>query len=86
MATGWNGFLCNNAHLVGAIRIDAFMPAAKFRERVDWFVRELKQSRRAEGVDRIYVPGEIEYETAMRQLRGDNPQACGGARSHCPCP
>lgn len=69
MATGWNGFLCNNAHLVGAIRIDAFMPAAKFRERVDWFVRELKQSRRAEGVDRIYVPGEIEYETAMRQLR-----------------
>ena len=60
---------CNNAHLVGAIRIDSFMPAAKFRARVDWYVRELKQSRRAEGIKRIYVPGEIEYETAQRQLR-----------------
>jgi LDH2 family malate/lactate/ureidoglycolate dehydrogenase len=65
----WKGFFSNNAHLVGAIRIDGFMPAAKFRERVDWYVRELKQSRRAEGVDRIYVPGEIEYEMAKRQLR-----------------
>jgi LDH2 family malate/lactate/ureidoglycolate dehydrogenase len=59
----------NNAHLVGAIRIDGFMTAAEFRERVDWYARELKQSRRAEGVDRIYVPGEIEYEIAQRQLR-----------------
>lgn len=60
---------CNNAHLVGAIRIDGFMPAKEFRERVDWCTRELKQSRRAEGIDRIYVPGEIEHETAQRQLQ-----------------
>lgn len=59
----------NNSHLLGAIRIDGFMPPEQFRKRVDWYVRDLKQSRRAEGVDRIYVPGEIEWETAQRQLR-----------------
>lgn len=59
----------NNPHLLGAIRIDGFMPVEQFRQRVDWYVRDLKQSRRAEGVDRIYVPGEIEWETAERQAR-----------------
>jgi LDH2 family malate/lactate/ureidoglycolate dehydrogenase len=60
---------CNNAHLLGAIRIDCFMPVAQFRARVDGYVRELKRSRKAEGISRIYVPGEIEYETVQRQLR-----------------
>jgi LDH2 family malate/lactate/ureidoglycolate dehydrogenase len=67
--TGFFDLPCNNPHLLGAIRVDTFMPAVQFRARVDWYVRELKRSRRAEGVERIYVPGEIEHETAQRQLR-----------------
>jgi LDH2 family malate/lactate/ureidoglycolate dehydrogenase len=60
---------CNNGYLLAAIDIKRFMPMEEFRQRVDRYLQELKQARRASGVDRIYVPGEIEHETMQRRQR-----------------
>lgn len=38
-----------------------FLPAEEFRARVDRYVRMMKESRKASGVEEIYLPGELEY-------------------------
>ena len=42
---------------------------ARFKARVDGAMRQLRGARRAPGVDRIYAPGELEFETAARYDR-----------------
>jgi LDH2 family malate/lactate/ureidoglycolate dehydrogenase len=54
--------------LFAAVSVDSFMDAPQFKARVDTALRELKESPRAPGVDRIYAPGEIEHETRLRRL------------------
>jgi LDH2 family malate/lactate/ureidoglycolate dehydrogenase len=46
-----------------AIRIAAFGEPETFKQSVDRIIQQFKNSRRAEGVNRIYIPGEIEAET-----------------------
>ncbi len=38
-----------------------FMPLDEFKAEVDRYVRMMKDSRKAPGVQEIFVPGEIEY-------------------------
>ncbi|MCP5109614.1 MAG: Ldh family oxidoreductase [bacterium] len=52
-----------DGHFFLAIRIAAFEDVAKFRHRVDGIIQQIRNSRRAAGVDRLYAPGEIEAET-----------------------
>lgn len=40
----------------------AFMPLEEFKSRVDGLVREIKQTSRVAGVERILLPGEMEWE------------------------
>lgn len=49
-----------------AIRISAFEEPSRFKERVDRIVRQIRASRRAPGVDRVYAPGELEFVTEQR--------------------
>ena len=51
-----------------AIDIGAMMPIDAFKRRIDALARELRQSPRAEGSDRVYLPGEIEWERRQRAL------------------
>ncbi len=51
-----------------AIDIGAMMPIAQFKQRVDRVCREIRSAPRADGVDRIYVPGEIEWERRRKAL------------------
>jgi len=53
----------HDGHLFIAIRIAAFGDSKTFKQRVDGIIQQFQNSRRAEGVNRIYVPGEIEAET-----------------------
>lgn len=53
-------------HGFGAIRIEAFTPVSAFTARMDQLIREARQSPRALGADRIYMPGEIEFDNAAR--------------------
>lgn len=39
-----------------------FMPIGEFKARVDRYVRMMKDSRRAPGVEEIFLPGEIEFK------------------------
>lgn len=52
-----------------AINIAAFTDVAQFKTRVDKILAEVRHSARAEGVERLYTPGEIEsdFETAYRR-------------------
>jgi LDH2 family malate/lactate/ureidoglycolate dehydrogenase len=51
-------------HFFGAIRVDAFRPLAEFKQDMDRLIRELKSTPPVEGQRRVYVAGEIEFETA----------------------
>jgi LDH2 family malate/lactate/ureidoglycolate dehydrogenase len=57
----------HSAHMCGAVRVDAFIPVDEFRRRVDEIIDLMHSCPRAQGVDRIYVPGEIEYEIEQRR-------------------
>jgi L-2-hydroxycarboxylate dehydrogenase (NAD+) len=58
-------------HFFGAIRIDAFRPLAEFKQDMDRLIQELKSTPPIAGQDRVYVAGEIEFETAEeRSERG----------------
>jgi LDH2 family malate/lactate/ureidoglycolate dehydrogenase len=50
------------------IDVERFMPAPEFRARVDTLIRDVHSSAPAEGVDHVYVPGEIEHLTRERRL------------------
>lgn len=56
-----------SAHACAALRIDSFIPISEFRDRVDEMIEIMHSCPRAAGVERIYVPGEIEHE--MEQHR-----------------
>lgn len=58
----------NVGHLFAALQIDAIMPAAEFKARMDQFVREVRSQPRMPGVERIYVPGEPELEQEERSI------------------
>ncbi|MDB5309015.1 MAG: malate dehydrogenase [Gemmataceae bacterium] len=52
-----------------AIDIAAFLPAEVFRRRIDALAEEIHTAPKAQGADRIYLPGEIEWERRERSLR-----------------
>jgi LDH2 family malate/lactate/ureidoglycolate dehydrogenase len=56
-------------HCFGAIRIEAFRPAQEFKRDMDRLIRELKSTPPVEGQERVYVAGEIEFETARDRAR-----------------
>jgi len=59
----------NLGHGFGAIRIEALAAPDEFAGRMDALIRDVRQSPRGAGVDRIYLPGEIEFELAERNRR-----------------
>ena len=51
-----------------AIDPGRFLPVDEFRARVDTLVRDVRSSERAEGVDRIWLPGEPEHARRLSRL------------------
>ncbi len=58
------------SHFFGALRIDGFMPADEFKKVMDEAIKAYQALPKAAGVDRIYVPGEVEQEIE-RKRRSD---------------
>ena len=56
-------------HFFQAIRVDSIRPEAEFKEHMDAFIQELKNAPKASGQERIYIPGEKEYELAEKYQR-----------------
>jgi LDH2 family malate/lactate/ureidoglycolate dehydrogenase len=67
----------NVGHFVGALSIEKFIPVQTFKERMDRLIGELKSSRQMKGVEKIYLPGEKEYETREQNLRDGIPISGG---------
>ncbi len=54
-----------------AINVGSMMPLQQFKDRVDRMISKIKNSPKAKGTERIYLPGEIEWERfAENQARG----------------
>jgi LDH2 family malate/lactate/ureidoglycolate dehydrogenase len=51
-----------------AIEIERFMPLGQFTTLFRTYIESIKTSRKAKGVSRIYLPGEIEYEKEQQNL------------------
>jgi LDH2 family malate/lactate/ureidoglycolate dehydrogenase len=63
----------NLGHFFGAIRIDAFRPLTQFREEMDDVILRIKDSPKAAGADRIYIPGEKEFKEARHRSKNGIP-------------
>lgn len=51
----------NVGHFCMAIDVECFMPIEEYQRRLGAFLKQIKASDLAKGVDRIYLPGEPEY-------------------------
>jgi LDH2 family malate/lactate/ureidoglycolate dehydrogenase len=74
------GFLADNmvdptdvGSVFAAVNVESFMDLPEFTAGVDRALREIKTSTRAEGVERIYIPGEIEFEVKAERLANGIP-------------
>ena len=63
----------NAGHFFVAMEIGRFVPIDEFKARADQMIREIHESRRAAGVERLYLPGEIEWEKRQRRLSAGIP-------------
>ena len=57
-------------HFFGAMRIDAFRPAAEFKEHMDKWIRRFRSAKTVEEQPKVIIPGDPERE--MESLRIKN--------------
>lgn len=58
-------------HFFGAMRIDAFRPAAEFKHHMDEWIRRFRQAKPAEGHEKVLIPGDPERQMeAERRQKG----------------
>ena len=65
----------NTGHAIVAINVDAFQPVAEFKKSVDALIRDLRNSQRLPGVDRIRLPGEGSHAARADRSRNGIPLA-----------
>ncbi len=64
-----SGVPADQGHAFIAIDVNAIMPIETFKARMDAMIREIKAAPRAPQVERIYLPGEMEWERRKQALR-----------------
>jgi LDH2 family malate/lactate/ureidoglycolate dehydrogenase len=58
----------NSGHMIMAMRVDNFQPTEVFKRETDRVIREIRESRRMDNVDRIWLPGEMEHYRIRERL------------------
>jgi L-2-hydroxycarboxylate dehydrogenase (NAD+) len=56
-------------HFFGAMRIDAFRPAADFKEHMDQWIRRFRSAKTAEGFEKVIIPGDPERDFEAERKR-----------------
>src|SRR5512137_1870672 len=51
----------NGGRMILAMRIDNFQPVDTFKKEMDRVIREIRDSEKMDGVNRIWLPGEMEF-------------------------
>ena len=59
----------NTGHVIVAINVAMFQPVAEFKQSVDAFVRDIRNSQRLPGVEAIRLPGEGSHARLEESLR-----------------
>jgi L-2-hydroxycarboxylate dehydrogenase (NAD+) len=59
----------NTGHVIVAISVEAFQPVAQFKHSVDVLVRDIRNSKRLPGVERIWLPGEQSHAKRQERLK-----------------
>jgi len=59
----------NVGHFFIAIDINRFMPVELFKERMDLYISEIKAEPKAQGVEEIFIPGEIEHRLVEKRKK-----------------
>lgn len=62
-----------NGQFFMIMRPDLFMDTQRFKERMDKAIKEVRSVEKANGFERIYIPGEIESETLKNRLKNGIP-------------
>jgi ureidoglycolate dehydrogenase (NAD+) len=60
----------NQGHAFLAMNLPAMAPIDTFKARMDRMIREIKDAPKGKGVERIYLPGEMEWERQAAAIRG----------------
>jgi LDH2 family malate/lactate/ureidoglycolate dehydrogenase len=56
-------------HFFYALNVESFVPLDEFTKTMDETIRTIRASKTAEGVERVYLPGEIEWLNRQKCLR-----------------
>ena len=62
---------------LGAIKVDSFISRDTFNYEVDKLIQRIKTSKLAKGNERIYLPGEIEFEVQKEREQNGIPISNG---------
>ena len=57
----------NTGQAIAALSIEAFLPAAEFKRSVDRLIRDIRNSPRLPGVERIWLPGEQSHTKLLER-------------------
>jgi LDH2 family malate/lactate/ureidoglycolate dehydrogenase len=57
----------NVGHIFIAIDINRFIPIELFKERMDRYISEIKAEPKADGVEEILIPGELEFRRTLER-------------------
>ena len=58
-------------HFLGAMRVDAFRPAADFKKDMDHWIQGFRKAKTVKGQEKVLVPGDPEREfEAVRRKEG----------------
>lgn len=60
-------------HFVGAMRVDAFRPAAEFKQHMDNWITRFRSAKTVTGQERVIIPGDPEREMVAERLKGGIP-------------
>jgi LDH2 family malate/lactate/ureidoglycolate dehydrogenase len=56
-------------HYFQAIDVGKFLPPDIFKEKIDAYIDHVKNSPKNEGIEEIYLPGELEYLSTVRKKK-----------------
>lgn len=60
-------------HFFGAMRIDAFRPAATFKKHMDHWIQTFRKAKTIKGHGKVLIPGDIERETEQQRIQNGIP-------------
>ena len=63
----------NTGQMILALKIENFLPVQEFKREVDANIREIRSSERADGVDRIWLPGEQSWHRIQERTTNGIP-------------